>query len=150
MTTQQIKTLLDVCYKAKRARELLPALPKGVTPAHIQYLDTIEGLACQGMQVKVSDISDALAIPRPGVTRTIKEMEDRGYLEKEASDADGRITYLTITDAGKVLLQIYNEEFFSKLSPLLSDISEEDAECTVRTIEKLYQVMSERRVTLGG
>lgn len=148
MTIATIKALLDACYQAKRVRELLPALPKGVAPSYIQYLDTIEALERRGVQVKISDVSSALNLPRPGVTRTVREMEDRGYLRKTASDADGRITYLSITVAGKALSQTYNENFFSRLAPLLAGISEEDAACTVRTIEKLYQRMSERRITL--
>lgn len=75
MTVENIKALLDACYQAKRARELLPELPKGVSSSYIHYLDTIERLEGQGIRVKVSDISDALNIPRPGVTRTVKEME---------------------------------------------------------------------------
>ena len=149
MTIASIKALLDACYQAKRVRELLPALPKGVAPSYIQYLDTIEALERRGVQVKISDISSALNLPRPGVTRTVREMEDRGYLRKTASDADGRITYLSITDAGKALSQTYNERFFSRLAPLLTDISEEDAACTIRTIERLYQIMSERRIHLA-
>ncbi len=149
MTIASIKALLDACYQAKRVRELLPALPKGVAPSYIQYLDTIEALERRGVQVKISDISSALNLPRPGVTRTVREMEDRGYLRKTASDADGRITYLSITDAGKALSQTYNERFFSRLAPLLTDISEEDAACTIRTIERLYQIMSERRIPLA-
>ena len=148
MKITTIKALLDACYQAKRVRELLPALLKGVTPSYIQYLDTIEALERRGVQVKISDVSSALNLPRPGVTRTVREMEDRGYLRKTASDADGRITYLSITAAGKALSQTYNENFFSRLAPLLAGISEEDAACTVRTIEKLYQRMSERRITL--
>lgn len=148
MDIKVIKALLDACYQAKRVRELLPALPNGVAPSHIQYLDTIENLEKRGIKAKVSDISDALNIPRPGVTRTVKEMEDNGYLKKTASDEDGRITYLLITDAGRKLSQTYNEQFFSQLAPLLQDIPEEDAECTVRTIKKLYQRMSERRISL--
>lgn len=69
MTVENIKILLDACYQAKRARELLPELPKGVS-----YLDTIEGLERQGIRVKVSDISDALNIPCPGVTRTVQKL----------------------------------------------------------------------------
>ena len=84
MTISMIKALLDACYQAKRARELLPALPKGVTSSYIQYLDTIETLERQGVRVKVSDISDVLHLPRPGVTRTVKEMEDKGYLQKSS------------------------------------------------------------------
>ena len=100
MTTERIKRMMDACYLAQRARSLLPPLPKGVLSSYIQYLDIIQRLEKQGMRVKVSDISGALALPRPGVTRTVKEMTAKGYLTKTASEEDGRVTYLTITEAG--------------------------------------------------
>lgn len=146
MTTRNIKHLLDAFYQAKRVRELMPALPKGVTPAFIHYLDTIAALQQQGVRVKVSNISDALHIPRPGVTRTVKDMVDGGYLEKAASEEDGRVTYLTITEKGRMLSQVFDSAFFAQLTPLLADVSDEDAATTIRTIEKVYQVMSERRI----
>lgn len=146
MTTRNIKHLLDAFYQAKRVRELMPALPKGVTPAFIHYLDTIAALQQQGVRVKVSDISDALHIPRPGVTRTVKDMVDGGYLEKAASEEDGRVTYLTSTEKGRMLSQVFDSAFFAQLTPLLADVSDEDAATTIRTIEKVYQVMSERRI----
>ena len=148
MTTETIKAFLDACYQANRIRELLPALPKGVVPSYIHYLDTIETLEKRGIHVKISDISDALNIPRPGVTRTVKDMVDGGYLQKNTSDADGRVTYLSITDSGKRLSQTYNDLFFSQLTPLLSDISDEDALRAIQTIENVYQVMSKRRISL--
>lgn len=148
MTIQNIKDLLDACYQGKRVRELLPPLPLGVRPSYVQYLDVIETLESHGVRVKVSDISDTLHLPRPGVTRTVKEMEDKGYLRKIASEEDGRVTYLAITDSGKRLSQIHNAQFFAQLAPLLADISDEDAACTVRTIQKLYDVMSERSDSL--
>ena len=148
MTIQNIKDLLDACYQGKRVRELLPPLPRGVRPPYVQYLDVIETLESHGVRVKVSDISDTLHLPRPGVTRTVKEMEDKGYLRKIASEEDGRVTYLAITDSGKRLSQIHNAQFFAQLAPLLADISDEDAACTVRTIQKLYDVMSERSDSL--
>ena len=148
MDISTIKAQLDACYQAKRVRELLPALPNGVSSSHIQYLDNIEQLENRGMKVKISYISDTLHLPRPGVTRTVKELEDKGFLKKTTSDADGRITYLSITEAGKKLSQTYNDRFFSQLAPLLTDISQEEANCTIRTIEKLYQVMAERRISL--
>ena len=132
MTTENMKALLDACYQAKRVRELLPALPKGVSPSYIHYLD----------------ISDALNLPRPGVTRTVKEMEDKGYLKKIASEQDGRVTYLSITESGRQLSQVHNTEFFAQLAPLVADISDADAACTVQTIEKIYKIMSERKNSL--
>ena len=143
MTIAMIKSLLDACYQAKRIRDLLPPLPKGVAPAYIQYLDAIGQLERQGVRVRVSDIGDTLDIPRPGVTRTVKEA--KGYLRKTASEEDGRVTYITATEAGKLLSQRYSEHYFSLLAPQLADISDEDAACTIRTIEKMHRVMSERR-----
>ena len=60
-------------------------------------------------RVKISDISDSLAIPRPGVTRTVKEMEERCYLKKISSDEDARITYIEITVKGEELSEKYDK-----------------------------------------
>lgn len=95
MRIETLKKMFDACYQAKRTREMLPTLPEGVMPSYIHYLDVIETLEKQDVQVKVSDISDVLNLPRPGVTRTVKEMETKGYLKKIASHNDGRVTYVT-------------------------------------------------------
>ena len=145
MTNEKIKRMFDACYQAKRIREMLPPLPEGIMPSYIQYMDVIQSLSKQGIQVKVSDISDTLNLPRPGVTRTVKEMEQRGLLQKIASPYDGRVTYISITEEGRKISQKYDEHYFSELSSYLEDISEEDADCMIRTIEKFYQIMCERR-----
>ena len=145
MTNEKVKRMLDACYQAKRIRELLPPLPQGVMPSYIQYMDTIQKLENQGIKVKISDISDAMNLPRPGVTRTVKEMEAKGYLHKFESKEDGRVTYIAITEEGKKLSQKYDKDYFWELALSLSDISEEDADCMIRTIEKFYQIMCERR-----
>ena len=145
MNIALIKRMMDACYQAKRVRDLLPALPAGVLPSFIQYLDAIQTLEQQGVQVKVSDLSDALSLPRPGVTRTVKDMEARGLLTKQTSPEDGRVTYLTITEAGRALSRKYDAEYFSSLVPALEVIPEEDAETMIRTIEIFYQIMVERR-----
>lgn len=145
MTSEIIKRMFDACYQAKRTREMLPPLPEGVRSSFIQYLDTIQSLEGQGVQVKVSDISDAMELPRPGVTRTVKEMKEKGYLKKMASEADGRVTYIAVTRKGTNLSQKYDEQYFKSLLPYMEEISDEDAECMIRTIEKFYQIMCERR-----
>ena len=145
MDNRTIKRMLDACYQAKRIREMLPPLPSGVMPSYIHYLDVIDMMEKEGISVKISDISDRLHIPRPGVTRTVKEMEQKGYLVKKPSEEDARIMYLFITDEGKKLSAKYNEQVFNALLPDLEAISREDAECTIRTIERFYRVMCERR-----
>lgn len=145
MTNETIKRMFDACYKAKRVREMLPPLPKGVMPSFIHYLDVIKKLEATGVQVKISDISNVMNIPRPGVTRTVKDMESKGYLKKIASPTDKRITYITLTASGKKLSQKYDEDYFTALVPYLDNIPEENIDITVNTIEMFYEVMNDRR-----
>ena len=148
MNADKIKRMLDACYVAKRIRELLPELPQGVKPAYIQYMDIIHQNQKYKKDVKVSDISDTLKVPRPGVTRTVKEMEEKGYLKKYSSKEDGRITYIAITPKGEALSEKYDKNYYNRLAKYLDDITEEEADCMIQTIEKFYKVMSERRVDI--
>ena len=75
--------------------------------------------------------------------------EAKGYLTKSASPDDGRVTYITATEAGRQLWDKYDTQYFSELLPALQDIPEEDAACMIRTIETLYQVLAERRNNVG-
>lgn len=148
MTIELIKQLLDACYLAKRAREMLPALPEGVTSSYIQCLDVIQKLQTRGIQPKISDLSDTLNLPRPGVTRTVKEMEHKGYLRKQVSAEDGRVTYLFLTESGQALSQKYNTDYFSQLLPYLDGISEEDAACTIQTLENSMLLCAKGKILL--
>ncbi len=148
MQPEKIKRMLDACYEAKRIRELLPPLPEGVTPAYVQYIDVIHKLQDTRENIKISDISDYLNLPRPGVTRTVKEMEAGGYLRKEASSEDGRITYITVTEKGEELSEKYDKNYYERLRQYLGDISEEEADCMINTIHKFYRVMSEVKLEI--
>ena len=141
MDTELIKKMFDACYQAKRTRDLLPPLPKGTLPSFIQYLDLIGKLEKQGVKVKISDISDGLGLPRPGVTRTLKDMVEKGYVTKIPCPEDKRIIYLAMTQKGRELSKKYDEDFFSDLAANLDEISAEDAECMIETIESFYNIM---------
>ena len=105
MTIEKIKKMMDACYLAKRAWDMLPSLPQGVAPSYIHYLDIIEMLESRGVRVKVSDISETLNLPRPGVTRTVKEMEQKGYLRRARDVQDTRSLLVELTPAGQQLQQ---------------------------------------------
>ena len=141
------KKMIDACYTAKRARDFLPALPKGVAASYIRYLDVITEFSGKGERVKVSDISDRLGVKRPVITRTINEMERAGFVKKHRCDDDGRIVYLTATEEGCKLSERFNDNYFEKLLPLLEGITEKEAKTTIETIGKLYDAMSKANLS---
>ena len=145
MTGDKVREVMDACYLAKRVRDMLPKLPNGVTSSHIHYLDTIRRLESSKDRVRVSDISDELGLPRPSVTKTVKDMEKLGFIEKKTTQEDGRVVFISSTAAGKDLVDKYVDQCFGELSLEFADISDEDADHMIETIEKLYEVMSRRR-----
>ncbi len=141
MTIENIKHVLDALHKAKRISEMMPLLPDGVTPSYIRYLDIIVRIKREKGEVRVSDLSDALSVKRPGVTRTLNEMEKKGYLEKVQSEKDGRVTYISITPEGEKLSKRYNEDVFVPLVEKLSPLSDEDALTVIKTIDAFYDAV---------
>lgn len=145
MTKDKIKEVMDACYQAKRIRDMLPALPGGVTSSHIHYLDTLSKLEKTEGKVKVSDISENLGLPRPSVTKTVKDMENLGFVEKETTETDGRFVYIKTTRTGRDLVDKYVDEYFGNLSEDLGGITDEDADKMIEVVEKFYIVMSNRK-----
>ena len=145
MTKDKIKEVMDACYQAKRIRDMLPALPGGVTSSRIHYLDTLSKLEKTEGKVKVSDISENLGLPRPSVTKTVKDMEKLGFVEKETTETDGRFVYIKTTRTGRDLVDKYVDEYFGNLSEDLGGITDEDADKMIEVVEKFYIVMSNRK-----
>ena len=145
MQRDKIKKVMDACYLAKRVRDLLPKLPNGVTSTHIHYLDTIRKLELKTTNIKVSDISDELGLPRPGVTKITKDMEKLGLVENNSSPGQCPVVFIKITASGKDLVDKYVDQYFGELSAELDDISDADADNMIETIEKLYEVMKGRK-----
>lgn len=82
MQRDKIKKVMDACYLAKRVRDLLPKLPNGVTSTHIHYLDTIRKLELKTTNIKVSDISDELGLPRPVLPKLQKIWKNLDLLKR--------------------------------------------------------------------
>ena len=83
-----------------------------------------------------------------GDNKSCRPLDCYLYLKKQVSSEDGRVTYLFLTESGQALSQKYNTDYFSQLLPYLDSISEEDAACTIQTLEKFYAVMCERKDSL--
>ena len=145
MNVELMKRMMDACYQAKRIRDMLPALPGGVTPSHIHYLDTLRKLEKMEGKVRGSDMSENLGLPRPSVTKTVKDMEKLGFVEKETTETDGRFVYTKTTRTGRDLVDKYVDEYFGNLSEDLGGITDEDADKMIEVVEKFYIVMSNRK-----
>ena len=83
MRTESVKLLIDVCAEASHLPQLMPKLPKGVTPRMVRVIEQIALKTRDGAAMPVSDISEMLDVTRPGITAVLRELHAMGYVEKQ-------------------------------------------------------------------
>ncbi len=149
MTVEHIKQMLDACYLAKRARDMLPPLPDGVQPSYIRYLDTIQKLQSQGRRVQGvgPERRAGAAAPRRDPHR---KGDGSAGLPAKAGLGRGWPGDLSAAHrSGGAALPRVRRRLFPGAGPGARTASPDaDAMCTIRTLEAFYQVMYERRNTL--
>lgn len=133
--------MMDAFTVAGRVKAMLPPLPKGITSTYIHILDALHDLLLEKEQLRVSDLSDRLDLPRPGITKAVREMEEKGLIIKSRDTSDGRLVHLKLTDAGLSRYQVYTADYFASVSEKLSGISDEDARQMIRTIRRIHASM---------
>lgn len=147
MKAELAKRMMDSFYEARAVLELQPPLEEGLLPSCVRIIDTIHQLSLKGT-VRVSDISEKLNLPRPGITRSLKQMEQNGYVVKKHDDPDGRTVHVELTEKGNRAYEKYIVSYYQKLTDVLQDVKEEDLKTTITTIHEVLQKVSDAHITL--
>ena len=69
LPVNEVRSLLDVCWKAKTITELMPALPKGMKPRYVHVIDAVWHINEPNGQdtgtARVGDVSAFLGVTTP-------------------------------------------------------------------------------------
>ncbi|MCI6746595.1 MAG: winged helix DNA-binding protein [Anaerolactibacter massiliensis] len=138
MNPEKARMMFDSLYLGKRIWELQPELPEGMTAGSIHILDQLDQLSSRQETVCVSDISTAMNLPRPGITKAVKELAEAGYIEKHQAEKDGRVVHISLSEKGKETVRKYVKDYFRIVSEKLSDLSDEDIVQMNETVTRIY------------
>lgn len=141
MDRYKVKDLIDSFFVAKRITEIMPELPKGLKPRHIHVINSIAEIRKIKDKVCVSDISSALKVTTPSVTKLINELYEMNIVKKEHEDVDKRIVTLYLTDLGEEYYNYYIIEYHNKIAEKLKNIEDENCEMAIDIINKVYEVI---------
>jgi DNA-binding MarR family transcriptional regulator len=96
----------DLADRLREAVGRLVRRTRGATdalaPAHsatLGYLDR-EG------PMTIADLARRRGVRHQGQSRSVLELEDRGYVERTASDSDARVSVIALTEFGRSVLRI--------------------------------------------
>lgn len=141
MDRYKVKDLIDSFFVAKRITEMMPELPKGLKPRHIHVIDSIAEIRKVKDKVCVSDISSALKVTTPSITKLINELYKMEIVRKEHEDEDKRMVTLYLTDLGEKYYNYYIIEYHNKIAEKLKNIEDGNCEIAIDIINKVYEVI---------
>src|ERR671930_19451 len=77
------------------------ARKSGLTPQRYLLLLMIKGAPGGREQSTVTELSERLQLAQSTVTELVRRAEETGLIEREQSDADGRVAHLRLTAEGE-------------------------------------------------
>ena len=86
-------------------------------------------------KVNISEISKNLSITPPSATEFVKNLINKGYLEKHVSPKDKRFIEITLTDDGKKIVQDLKKYFNSLFSGIIEKLGTEQSKLLIELLD---------------
>lgn len=121
--------------------DLVPDITKleGMTMAAIKHCSGEMGKE----ELTVSELTAKLKAKGPAVSRTLKTLEDKGYIERDVNKADRRNTYVKLTASGKQKMAECEQIMNSFAHAVISKIDRDDMERLIGCMNELYEASRE-------
>lgn len=140
--TELMDTLMDSLIVAKNAYEALPPLPEGIKPVYHRVLNML--YRNKDHEIRVSDLSEALEMQLPNMTKLIKEMIDVGLVQKVRSNQDKRVVFIQMSEDGIQYFKDHVLVYRKQLQKEFEEFEEEDCYTMIKMInaiqKKLHKV----------
>lgn len=86
-------------------------------------------------KVNISEISKNLSITPPSTTEFVKNLINKGYLEKHVNPQDKRFIEITLTDNGKKMVQDLKKYFNSLFSGIIEKLGTEQSKLLIELLD---------------
>jgi DNA-binding MarR family transcriptional regulator len=114
-----VRLRLAVTRTARRLRQEAPA---GLTPSQGAALASVE----RHGPLTPSELAQRERVQRPTITRMLAGLEERGLVQRAADPADGRSSLISLTPAGRALLDDVRTRKDAYLARRLQELEDEE------------------------
>ena len=94
-------------------------------------------------KVNISEISKSLSITPPSTTEFVKNLINKGYLEKHIDQKDKRFIEITLTDEGKEIVKGLKEYFDSLFSGIIKRLGTEQSKLLIELLDIVNMYFNE-------
>ncbi|MCG2872060.1 MAG: MarR family transcriptional regulator [Sulfolobales archaeon] len=99
-------------------------------------------------KANVTTLAKYLDVSKSSVVEMIDKLVRNGFLERTKDVKDRRVTYVTITDRGRAVLETVREKYKETINKVLSEVN--DVECITRIFNALMKEYERRKGTSYG
>jgi len=147
---EYLEELFHVINKFRRMQkhEVIQDLSKG----EFYMLMFIYEPACTSDQpeaevpgITVSELAHKLMITNPAASKTLRSLEEKGYIVRISDPTDRRLTYIALSEKGKNLLDGVWEDMQALALQVVEHMGEQDTEELIRLLNKLFQIMEQQK-----
>lgn len=91
------------------------------------------------VKVTVSEVVRYMRVAAPAVSRTLRSLEEKNYVERMVCEGDRRNVYVRVTEEGKEVLNECNRILSELLKSVTEKMGEEDMNRLIGYLNKLEQ-----------
>lgn len=81
--------------------------------------------------ISVAEAAKILGVSAPSVSRTLKSLAEKGYVERISDENDRRSVRIVVTESGEALISCFFIRFFSVLNTAMSGFSTAETEAMI-------------------
>ena len=112
----------------------------GIKKSEFIMLITVDCTIAKCGTATVSQISSKMEMTNAAASKTIGELENKGYLEKKINKEDKRQSYIELTLKGKEKLKFLKAERDNITKSIFDKLGKEDTDKLFELMEKIYEV----------
>lgn len=128
---RSMKMHRDLCFTSLRKSEFVM----------LEIIERENGNREQG--VLASDIAKRLRITAPAVSKMLRSMEEKGYVERRVDEKDRRNTRVSITPDGKEAEQQVRRQMQEFITGVIERLGEERTKELIHLMNRYTEIMQE-------
>jgi DNA-binding MarR family transcriptional regulator len=141
LTDSAARLRMAIVRTARRLRqEGASAGGEELTPTGVSALSSVE----RHGPLTPSELAEIERIKRPTATRTLRGLEEAGFVERAPDPADGRSCLVSVTASGRERLRRVRGRKSAYLARRMRDLPDHDVETLERAAEILEGILEDR------
>jgi DNA-binding MarR family transcriptional regulator len=137
---------------ASAVREFLESKPlkeASSLPLTISQFHLLKLMAHNGRH-QVREVADFLGVSPPAATKNVDKLERLGLVIRKPSHGDRRVTWLSVSNKGRRLVERYEEIKIERLTPVLKNFRLDDLDLLADLLERFSIALMEKEKTRRG